>query len=379
MKILIAMASISSESGGPSTAARSMALSLVKRGHQVWITAHDDAQGSKQTTSDDYSNDSSLTVLRFPLTTRAWQYSKEYRRWINENIDQFDFVLSHSLFLSHSYFVARACRRRGVPYAIRPHGSLNRLDLANRRLLKMVYLRTIERRALTGARFAFCTSDMESEQARDWFGSRIVQIPLGVDEEFYRVVRDIVPSRILFLARIAEKKGLEILIRALAQLKEEPGHEALELRVAGDASGPLGVKARELAKALELSQSVDFVGHVRLDRRLEEFASAQVYVLPSLDENFGISVAEALAVGCPVVITPGVSHATAVTAYRAGIVVERNVDAVAAGIRTVLDLTQPAYDEMSKAARRLALDRFSWDRVAEQLEQAILVESLQEG
>lgn len=372
MKILIAMASVRSEMGGPSNAVRNMAAALARRGHNVCVVAHDD--GKAEAEGESAATTSLPYVLhKFPLSTKRWQYSRSYASWIRENIGSFDFVLTHSFFLAHSWFVPRACRRAGVPYAIRPHGSLNALDLANKRRVKSLYLGIVERASIHGAEFAFCTSAMEAEQAAHWFRGRVEILPLGVDDELFRVKRNAEQGRVLFLARIAEKKGLDILIDAIANLRERGADfRRMSLRIAGDASSPLAKRLIDRVHSLGISEAVVFLGHLRGSERIEEFAKAQLYVLPSLDENFGISVAEALAAGCPVVITPGVSHAPDVISLQAGLVVERSVASVSDGIASVIALSDQDYLRMSVNARKLAEERFSWGHLAETLEAIIL-------
>jgi glycosyltransferase involved in cell wall biosynthesis len=361
MKILISMASVDPRRGGPSTAVRSLAATLVSQGHTVTVIAHDDGNGR------DDPEDAPYELLRFPLTSRIWQFSYEYLKWVRNNINRYDAVLVHSLFLSHSYFVPGLARKFKIPYAIRPHGSLNIKDMARNRMQKSMYLAAIERRNLLGAAFLFCTSEREAKEAIRYGNFRTEVIPLGVDSSVIAdrnedgVNRDLVA----FIGRLTRKKGIEIVIQSMPSiLAKNPNARFV---VAGPDDENLQDGFEALARRLNVQESVTFPGHLDASGRNELLAQAGVFVLPSLDENFGIGVAEAMTAGVPVVITPGVSHASYVEEYKAGLVSTRDPENFASKVLAVQSADQDSYLDMSANARRLVREKYSWTRSAQRL------------
>jgi glycosyltransferase involved in cell wall biosynthesis len=362
MKILICMASVDPRRGGPSTAVRSLAAKLTEQGHSVTIVAHNDNVSSfvaeENTTYD---------ILRFPLTSHIWQFSAEYFRWIRRNIQRFDAVLIHSLFLSHSFYVSAIARKNHIPYAIRPHGSLNVEDMARNRLQKLLYMSVIEKRNLKGASFIFCTSQREADEAVRFGNFRTEVIPLGVDAN---VISDRDPAfvdrnLVAFIGRLTGKKGIDIIIESIPLILAE--NPAAEFVIAGPDDEDLQAGFEALATKLGVSAALTFPGHLDATARNELLSKAGAFVLPSIDENFGIGVAEAMTAGVPVVITRGVSHASYVTEYGAGLISTRTPESFASKVSAILNLHETDFQSMSSNAQRLVRDKYSWSRSADQL------------
>lgn len=367
MKILICMASVDPRRGGPSTAVRSLASNLAEQGHRVTITAHND-----ELSYSEYEEHDNYQVVKFPLTFRTWQLSLKYYFWIRRNVRNYDAVLVHSLFLSHSYFVAKFARKFHIPYSVRPHGSLNVEDMANNLPQKRLYMAVIERRNLRNAKFLFCTSQREADEARRFGKFRTEVIPLGVDAS---VIRDRDPGEVdrnlvAFIGRLTRKKGVEKIIESMPHLlKTNPSARVV---IAGPDDEGLQTGFQELAAKHGVENSLSFTGHLDSNGRNELLSKAGVFVLPSLDENFGIGVAEAMAAGVPVVITPGVSHAAYVSEYNAGVVSSREPADFALKVSQILDLDEGKFAEMSANAQRLVSDHYSWQRSTERLVDSFL-------
>ncbi|WP_162850918.1 glycosyltransferase [Amnibacterium kyonggiense] len=352
------MASVRPSAGGPSTSSRALAEALRSQGARVVTVGHNDS---------DRSSDTEAGVVKLPIRHRGLQFSFAYFAWLVANTRKFDFVLIYSLFLPHSILCSLVCWAFRVPYAVRPHGSLNTSDLSRHRFRKMAYLRTFGRFTLHFARFIFCTGVAEAQQAQIWTNTRTVVIPLGIDWATLpsSPVHSADSASILFLGRITEKKGVDILLRALHLLQKD-GY-AFRARIVGSDDDGLLANYRALSDSLDLRETVEFLPFAGPDHRRKYLREASVFALPSKDENFGIAVAEALGSGLPVVLTPGVSHASAVEEVRAGVVTDRSPEAVAAGIASIFDLSAQEYQSMSRSARRLAETRFSWPSTAQML------------
>jgi glycosyltransferase involved in cell wall biosynthesis len=209
--------------------------------------------------------------------------------------------------------LAGELRKRGMPYVVSPHGMLEPWAYRNRRWKKVPYFWLIERRFLKGAASLFVTSEMEKEHlCRILPHPRIDVIPLGARDAkgpAYVAARELLgwaPDErvMLFLSRVDPKKGVHLLLDALAQL---PGISASwRLVIVGD--GPTDYRAR-LRKIQGLHGAqlplIDWVGAVWGEKRWPYIQGADLFLLPTHSENFGIAVLEALHAGTPVLTTTG--------------------------------------------------------------------------
>jgi glycosyltransferase involved in cell wall biosynthesis len=215
------------------------------------------------------------------------------------------------------------------------------------------------------------TSEAEAgDVERLGYGDRARVIPLGVDvgaHTFARRAADASrPLQLLFLSRLHEKKNVPLLLRALAAASGRGRN--IELTIAGDGEPRYRAELESLSTSLGLGRSVRFVGHVEGIAKQTTFENADVFVLPSAHENFGLAVAEALAAGLPVIVTPGVALAHNVEQAGAGIVVDATQDALASAFEWAA-VNPGAMIEMGERAWWLAQRELSWDtscaRVAE--------------
>jgi len=236
---------------------------------------------------------------------------------------------------------------------------------------KALYDRLFERRNLRLAAAVHYASDVERGHAEAaGVEGRAFVAPLGVDAgtftsdagaSFARRHPELAEQKLVtFLGRITEKKGLDILLDALAVM-QEPG---VRLVVAGPDDEGLAAQLRKRAARLGIADRVSFIGPVT-DEKSALLARSAVFVLPSRDENFGIAVVEAMAAGVPVVVTRGVAIHDIVADAGAGIVVERSPNAVADALKRVLDDDDLA-SSLGRNAAALARAQFTWDnRVVE--------------
>ncbi len=287
---------------------------------------------------------------------------------------KFDVVHAHSVFLWPTTAAAAAARRFRVPYVISPRGMLVP-ELIRRKssLIKRSWIRLFERRNLAGAAAIHVTAELEEEGIQD-LGlpvRRYANIPIGVDlpacvDETARAPTDDVPRPIiLFLGRISWKKGLDRLLPAVARV---PGAQLVI--VGNDDEGYLP-QLRELAVECGIADRMHVVGPLDDHLKWKAFAAADVFVLPSYSENFGIAALEAMAAGVPVVLTPEVGLADVVAETGAGIVVEGDPEKIGAAIARLLADAQ-LRRRMGEAGRDAAAERFSWDAIAERMEELYL-------
>ena len=309
------------------------------------------------------------TRYYFGKQTEFYKFSLPLARWLDRHVADFDVVHVHALFSHASVAGARAARRSGVPYVIRPLGVLNRYGMTQRRAqLKSVSFRWVERPLLQGAALVHYTSEQERVEAEQLGASAPgVVVPLGMDMEALQGVLDVEPfvvrwpraleqQNILFLSRLDPKKGLELLIGAFAKVTES-GLKAL-LVIAGAGEPGYVAELKRLVAQSGLASDVIWTGHLAGELKWAAFGVADAFVLPSESENFGLAAVEALAVGKPTILTHGVGISESVIEAQAGLVVESSSDAIAEAISRVLSDRNLA-DSLAARGRALSRERYS--------------------
>ena len=364
MKILHVIPSAAPVDGGPNLAVRAMARGLIDRGVHVTIaTTNAAGDGTLDVPLDAPVIDGGVVYRFFARTVPgSWKFSWPLTRWLWANAGRYDVVHVHALFSYATIPACRAASHAPVPYVLRPLGTLSEWSLRHRGWKKRPYYSLLERSHLERASAIHVTSDTEAvDLARLGFGDRTRVIPLGVEVPERRNTRAPAiggPLRLLFLSRLHEKKNIPLLLRALAS--DGPTRRGVQLTIAGDGDPRYRAELERLTGELRLGDRVRFVGHVDGDAKDALFATCDCFVLPSAHENFGLAVAEALAAGMPVILTPGVALAGAVAVAGAGIVVDATDSALAAALTWAAE--HPAVlGEMRGRAWQLARRDLSWD------------------
>ncbi|MCA1694625.1 MAG: glycosyltransferase [Actinobacteria bacterium] len=230
---------------------------------------------------------------------------------MRQNVGHFDVVEIHGLFSFVPLYVAWACARAGVPFVVRPHGSLDPFDLRKHAVAKKLYGRLVVRPMLRRASCVILTSPLEAERIVT-FGAEPVQLvqPLPVreadevgDGEAFRRSHGIPGEAVvvLFLGRIDRKKGLEVLIPSLAHLKPDIPH--LWLVIAGDGPDGYVEEVRSLVSIHGMDPWTTWSGFVSGSEKAGAFAASDLFALCSKNENFGIVLVEAMRAGLPLVIS----------------------------------------------------------------------------
>jgi glycosyltransferase involved in cell wall biosynthesis len=305
----------------------------------------------------------------FRRQTEFYKCSFPFSRWAAHHVADYDLVHIHALFSHTSISAARAARRLGVPYIIRPLGVLNRWGMKHRRrFIKALSFRFIEQPLLRNAAAMHYTShqeQIEAEQAGATAPAAVV--PLGIDiHQFDRLPGpEVFLNRfphaagrplVLFLSRLDAKKGLDQLLPAFARV--HANHPDALLVIAGSGNDDYVRAMKALALQLGLESHSVWPGFLDGQEKLSAFAAATVFVLPSYSENFGIALVEALAAGVPCLTTEGVALSEDIRPQDAGIVVRPEAKELAPALDRLLG--DPALRRrLASNARRLAADRFS--------------------
>lgn len=372
MRVLHVIPSAAAGDGGPNLAVRAMARGLVRQGIDVTVaTTNADGPRTLDVPLDVPVIDDGVSYRYFARTMPgSWKFSWPMTRWLWANAGSYDVVHVHALFSYATIPGCRAAAHAPVPYVLRPLGTLSEWSLAHRGWKKRPYYALLERSHLEMASAIHVTSVAEAEDvARLGYADRTRVIPLGVDvegrvSERPRVVKRGNPLRLLFLSRLHEKKNVPLLLRALGSVSTAA--RSIELTIAGGGDSGYRRELEQLVNELGLATTVRFVGHVDGDRKRRVLLDADCFVLPSAHENFGLAVAEALAAGLPVIVTPGVALSRDVSEAGAGLVTDATVEALASAI--VWASEHPAaLVEMGDRAWQFARRELSWETTSTRL------------
>jgi glycosyltransferase involved in cell wall biosynthesis len=374
MKVLHVIPSLSQVHGGPTKALALMEQALAGQGVFVEVASTDDDGAGRRNGKlcGQPLLENGALHWYFAKAMDFYKPSPAFALWIARHVARYDLVHIHALFSFTSSTAAWAARRADVPYIVRPLGTLNDYGMKRRRpWLKSLSMRAIEGPVLRHAVAVHFTSEEEAAEARGLgIAMKEVVIALGVATPLATADSARPGLRrapcVLFLSRLDAKKNFEGLLAAMALLKEEMPQ--LHLLVAGDGAPDYvaGLKAR--AQALGLSSRLTWAGHIEGEAKSAAFAAADVFVLPSFSENFGIAAAEALAAGLPCVLGQGVAIARDVVQAGAGMAVTTDAQSIADGLRRII-ANDETFAAMSANAMRLARERFSTEAMGARLKQ----------
>jgi glycosyltransferase involved in cell wall biosynthesis len=301
------------------------------------------------------------------------------RRQLNERIRAADIVHLHTLWNPINIVVRQACKSFGRPYVLMPHGMLDPYSLRAKRWRKALYFRAFERRNILSAERLIYTTAEEARLATTElpFLPQGVVVPLGggaPDEgpgrlasaflEAFPRARD--RRQLLFLGRLHFKKGLDRIIKVLPSVVRR--FPDVLLTIAGDGDPSFEKALRSEIAARELQNNVMMTG--RLDGTLKwgAYASARLFLLPSRQENFAITVAEAMQMGVPVIISNKVNTWPCVKAADAGFVLDESEieNSLEAAILSLLQ-HEEAMKRYGTRGREYARKNMTWTEAAKRV------------
>jgi glycosyltransferase involved in cell wall biosynthesis len=278
-----------------------------------------------------------------------------------------DLMHIHSLWHLSNHWAMRLASKRAIPLICNPRGMLEPWSLAYRAWKKRLALLLFHRTDMERVRAFIATSIMEFESIRR-MGLRqpVAIIPNGVDFPVLPAGATDSANQhggervVLFLSRIHPKKGVRVLLQAWAKCAL-PGWR---LVLAGpDEGGHLSVVIRDIEN-LNIASTVSYIGEVRAKGKEETYRLADLFVLPSFGENFGLVIAEALAYGIPVVTTRNTPWAD-LDVHRCGWWIDAGVEPLVAALRHATALSDDARAEMGRRGREYVA-RYQWSETARQ-------------
>ena len=274
---------------------------------------------------------------------------------------------SNGLWLPVNHLASVAALRYGIPLIIQPHGMLEPWALNHKAWKKRIAMSLFQKHDLNAAKALVATSSVEYENIRKLgFRQPVAVIPNGVQIDL-PVGLSIKPLGItngirtaLFLSRVHPVKGLLNLVQAWRQLAPKQWR----LCIAGPNEGGHLEEVMALVRQLGLGESVEYVGEVDGEQKSALYRNADLFVLPTFTENFGVVVAEALAHGVPVITTRGAPWGDLET-YRCGWWVDIGVVPLVQALRAAMALSDDERRAMGTRGREY-IQRYNWDTIAQQ-------------
>jgi glycosyltransferase involved in cell wall biosynthesis len=373
MNILHVIRTLDPAWGGPVEGVKNIAAKAGALGHSAEITCLDEPQSP-------WLKDIALPVNAVgPARFGKFGYCSRLDRWLEENVRRFDVVTANGIWMYLSAAVRRATRRAGVPYFVFTHGALDpwfKRKYSLKHIKKQIYWNVAEYRVLRdAAAVLFTTAEEQALSRRAFWPYRCKSkvVGYGIEDPFLfkigatgltqgrRLLRDILPDLgdrkfILFLARIHEKKGIDLFLQAMARNSDNCGDHALV--IAGPGKDTYVSELKSMAVQLGLEGQVLWTGPLYGDPKWAVLREAKAYVLPSHQENFGISVAEALACGVPVLITVKVNIWREIVEDGAGLAENDDVSGICRLLEKWSALPGAQKSSMRERARRCFLNHF---------------------
>jgi glycosyltransferase involved in cell wall biosynthesis len=415
MKILHVVALIQASTGGPAVSVTRLASEQAKLGHEVTLACLDYPHLGPQVAA------SGVRVVSvrgnfFAVRGRGW--CPRFRRVLMKEAAKADIVHNHGLWMWPNAYAREAAVAAGNPLIISPRGMLEAWSLGRSKLRKAVAWRLFERKNLQSAAMFHATAESEAEsmreaskRLRDEESKRpkvketiaevpIVVAPNGVDlpdlgrkpgrevlEEKFPELRD--RRWIVFMSRLHPKKGVDVLLRALARQKEVTSEKWREsetavavvdsvrrsrgqtkrrpvLVLAGSDLIGYRREVEKMVRELGVQDSVVITGELQGEMKDALLANAEVFVLPSYSENFGIVVAEAMAWGRPVIASTGTPWKE-VAEVGAGWWVEPEEKPLAKALAEAMGKSPEELEEVGSRGRALVAERYGWSVPAQRL------------
>jgi len=373
MRIVHVLQRVDFHDGGPPRAVVDLCSVQHRRGHSVTLLTTDACDVPRQ-----WADDGPDVCIVPPSRMLGGVFAPGQLNGARDLLAEADVVHLHAVWERINARVASLCRRLGTPYVITLRGMLDDWCMAQGPMKKRLYLALAGRRCLEGGAFVHCTAEGEREQSVKWFPKGTPRvIPNLIDLEPYMDLPSTSFAReaftplqgdgpcLLFLSRLHEKKGVEHLIEALPRLAET--HPGVQLLLAGTGSDTYIDMLMERASVVGVTDRVHQLGHVGGALKLSLYRAADVFVLPSSQENFGFAQFEALACSTPVVTTKLVDTWREVEASGGGIAVDQHADALVDVLNELLS-DADRRRAMGEAGRAWVLEQLATDRVAGLLE-----------
>jgi len=297
LKLLHVVPSVSQEADGVADVVRNLCKSMIASNEDVRLAALDWAPMSVPP--------SYLTTFPIGWGSRNLGRSPPMRRWLHTEVEAgaVDIIHNHGLWMMPNVYASNACLNSNCRLMASPHGAMSSWALGRSALVKNIFWKLLQGPALRSTACFHATAESEyADIRRLGFKQPVCIIPCGVNMQALEQKKDGSRRQLLFLGRINPIKGVDILLHSWQAVEHK--FPDWDLHIAGPDNGGYLSDMQALAEKLQLKRVV-FRGPLFGDDKLQAYRDASLYVLPTHSENFGITVAEALAAGTPAIVTRG--------------------------------------------------------------------------
>lgn len=358
IKVVHVIYSISKNAGGTSSILKSIVEASVYKSDQSIIAfqSNNDLPISKHI---------KVTLVKRKVTSKYFSLNFiETLRNINPNIYH-----GHGLWLLPVYWMFLQCKKKQIPFIISTHGMLEPYAFKFKKTKKRIAFLLFQKSILSNSACIHATSQEEAKNIRKLgFSNPIAIIPNGInlnEFKFKKPKKNKTLKSVLYLSRIHPIKGIENLINAWKQLDSNLKIN-WQLKIIGNGEESYINSLNKLIQQYDLENSVKLVGPLYGNDKIEEIQKADLFVLPSFSENFGIVVAEALACGVPVITTKGTPWED-LKFFKAGWWIDIGVEPLLEGLIEAMSLSDEERFQMGINGRNLALEKYNIESVARQM------------
>lgn len=365
MRVVHILPGIAKEASGPSCSVPRLCGAIQSRGIDVTLAVLDWDEGVS----------SNGLVIRFRIGTGPRRLGRSPRlyRWLKNEVQRgrADVLHNHGMWQMNSVYPGWVAKRTSAKLVVSPRGAFSDWAMRYGSSFKKQFWKYIQRSSIESASCFHATAETEYHQIRKLgFRQPVAVIANGVEVPDHKEKKHCNDcATVLFLGRIHRVKGVEILLHAWARVMEL--NPKWRLVIAGtdegygfDEKGFLE-EMKRLAAQLTLKR-VEFRGAAYGEEKDKLYQEADVFVLASHSENFGMTVAEALAAGTPAIVSKGAPWSELET-HEAGWWIDNNVDALAIALTNAMNLRPEDLQRRGRNGRDWMVREFSWDTVGERM------------
>lgn len=375
MKILHVAASMSSKWGGPPRYLAKLTEELAKKDIQSTIYATYKINDKTKVIIPKGVN---LKLFPCNFIGKIWtSYSYKLKKAIYQEINNYDIIHIHEIWHFPHYIAYKAAKKFNKPYIVTVHGELSPWCLSYKKIKKKIYSSLIQRRILREAKIINALTNEEEREIVKFSGNKRIKIvPVGINPNEFknnfskRDLNNLYPKIenkkvILFLGRVHQKKGIDLLIKAFTEITKKRKDICLLI------VGPIDKKYKD--EFLEISKNrksvnlrnIIFTGLVDERKKLIILSNTDIFVLPSYSEGFSMAVLEAMCNKLPVIVTHQCNFQE-ITKVEAGIVINPCIEELVKALNELLS-NQLMRKKMGGNGYRLILRDYTWEKITNQM------------